>query len=304
MKILISGAHGFIGGALAKSLEQDGHEVLSLSRKKASGDRAKNLQWDPAAKSFPEREREKLSGIEAAVHLAGENIFGRWTPDKKCRILESRVQSTLLLSEALAKLPRPPRVLISASAVGYYGDRAEEILLEKSTSGNGFLAEVCREWEAATQPAQDAGIRVVHMRFGVVLDRSGGALAKLLLPFRLGLGGPLGSGKQFFSWVSLEDAVGALRFSLENEALSGAVNVASTGIVTNRTFTQTLAKVLRRPAILPVPALALRLVFGKESANQTMLASQRAIPGKLLSNGFEFRHPELEAALRELLEKE
>lgn len=303
MKTLISGAGGFIGSALAHSLKQDGHEVLSLSRKTHSNGKTNQLHWNPSAGAFAESEKEKFVGTEAAIHLAGESIFGRWTPGKKRRIIESRTQSTLLLSRTLAELPHPPRVLISASAVGFYGDRGTELLTEQSTSGRDFLAEVCREWEAATQSAEDAGIRVVHARFGVVLDENGGALAKLLLPFRLGLGGPVGSGKQFFSWVALEDATRALRFALENEEIAGAMNVVAPEAVSNRTFTRVLAEVLRRPALVPLPAFALRLVFGKESADQTLLASQRTSPKKLLTNGFQFRHPELKAALCELLKK-
>lgn len=303
MTILISGASGLIGSALTQSLESDGHRVLRLTRSEPSGRSSRELvSWQPEIGRFEIGEMEKLQGVEAVVHLAGESILGRWTKEKKLQIRESRVRSTQLLSEALAKLPVQPRVLISASATGFYGNRGGEILHEDSASGRGFLATVGREWESAADAARQAEIRTVHTRFGVVLTPHGGALTKMLIPFRLGLGGPIGSGRQFISWITMDDAVGALRFLLENETLEGAVNVVAPQPVTNRTFVQTLGKVLGRPAFLPLPAFALRLAFGKAAADETFLASQRAIPEKLQAAGYEFQHPQLEPALRHLLQ--
>jgi len=228
--------------------------------------------------------------------------LGRWTNPKKIRIRESRIRSTHLLSETLAKLPTRPRVLICASAVGYYGHRGSEILREDSASGRGFLASVCREWEDSASAARDAGIRVVHARFGVVLSPHGGALQKMLLPFQLGLGGPIGSGRQFLSWISIDDTIAALRFALDNSKIEGALNVVAPAPVANRAFVETLGKVLARPALIPLPAFALKIALGKEAANETLLASQRAIPERLAAHGFQFQHPELEGALRHLLE--
>lgn len=299
MKILISGASGLIGSALTKSLEADGHEVLRLSRSAPRDETS--VQWQPEAGRFESSEKQKLEGVEAAFHLAGENVFGRWTDEKKAHIRNSRVQSTRLLSKALAQLPERPRVLICASAVGYYGSRGDEVLREDSMAGTGFLAEVCREWESAADIAREAGIRVIHARFGVVLSKEGGALQKMLLPFKLGLGGPIGSGRQYFSWITTDDVIGALRFALDKEKLAGAVNLVAPEPVTNREFTQTLAGVLRRPAIMPLPAFALKLALNPESANETLLASQRAIPEKLLVNGYKFQHPNLANALSTIL---
>jgi len=300
MKILISGASGLIGSALSASLEADGHLVLRLSRE-ASKDRD-SIQWQPESGRFDIREMEKLAGVEAAFHLAGESVFGRWSDDKKTRIRDSRVRSTHLLSETLAKLPTPPRVLVCASAIGYYGHRGGELLREDSASGRGFLAGVGREWEDAADAAREAKIRTVHARFGIVLSKDGGALQKMLLPFSLGLGGPIGSGRQYLSWVGIDDVVGALRFALDHEKIEGAMNVTAPNSVTNRVFVQTLGRVLRRPAIMPLPAFALKLALGKEAATETLLASQRAIPEKLRANGFQFQQPELEKALSEILD--
>lgn len=302
MKILVSGATGLIGSALCASLEADGHKVLRLSRGEAKRKVDQSfVQWQPDEGRLDIGEMEKLAGVEAAIHLAGESVMGRWTDEKKQKIRQSRVRSTHLLAETLAKLPTRPQVLISASATGYYGHRGGEILREDSASGRGFLAGVCREWEDATLSARQAGIRTVHARFGIVFSREGGVLQKMLLPFQMGLGGPVGSGRQYISWVTIDDAVAALRFALENSKIEGPMNVISPNPVSNRTFAQTLAGVLRRPAVMPLPAFALKMALGKEAANETLLASQRAIPEKLQANGFVFQQPELEGALREIL---
>ncbi len=303
MKILVSGASGLIGSALVQSFQNEGHEILRLSHSDSAGD-ATTATWQPEKGEFPEAQKAKLKGVEAAFHLAGENVFGRWGEAKKQSIRESRVGSTHVLSEALAALSPLPRVLISASAVGYYGSRGAEALNENSAHGDDFLANVCRDWESAAEPARAAGIRVVHPRFGVVLSQDGGALQKMLLPFSLGLGGPIGTGKQFFSWMTLEDVIGGLRFVLDNENATGAFNFVAPDAVKNHTFVRVLGRVLRRPAIMPLPAPALALTLGKESADQTLLASQRAVPEKLLASGFRFQHPKLEDALRAILTDE
>jgi uncharacterized protein (TIGR01777 family) len=234
------------------------------------------------------------------VHLAGENIAERWTPAKKVQIRDSRVKGTELLSKTLAGLSSPPAVLVSASAVGYYGDRGEEPLTDDSAPGRGFLAEVCQAWEAATEPARERGIRVVRLRLGVVLSAAGGALAKMLPPFRLGLGGRLGSGRQYVSWIALGDVVGSIQHAIVTGGLQGATNAVAPRAVTNQEFTKTLGKVLARPTAIPLPAFAARLMFG-EMADELLLASARVQPAKLLASGYQFRHPELEAALRHLL---
>lgn len=293
MRILISGATGFIGSALVRSLEKDGHEVVALSRRAGRA----TVSWDPAARSI---DAAGLEGVDAAVHLAGESLAERWTEEKKRGIRESRVRGTKLLAETLAGLQTRPGVLVSASGVGYYGDRDDEVLTEESGAGSDFLAEVCREWEGATRPAADAGIRVVPMRFGLVLAADGGALDRMLPPFRLGLGARLGSGRQWMSWIALDDLVGAIRWAVEQETLRGAANAVSPNPVTNTEFTRTLARVLRRPAPFVAPALALRLAFG-EMAKATLLASQRAVPARLLESGFRFGYPDLEGALRHAL---
>jgi uncharacterized protein (TIGR01777 family) len=236
------------------------------------------------------------------IHLSGETIVGRWTAAKKRRILDSRRQGTGHLAEALAKAAQRPRVFISASAVGYYGDRGDEILREDSSSGEGFAAEICRQWEAAAQPATAAGIRTAQMRIGVVMSGQGGALPKMLLPFRMGLGGRLGSGRQWWSWVAVDDVVGAIQHVLENDSLHGPVNTVAPQQVTNAEFTKTLAGVLKRPALFPMPAFAVRLVFG-EMGQELFLASQRVEPAKLTASGYQFQHPELRKALEEILQR-
>jgi uncharacterized protein (TIGR01777 family) len=256
------------------------------------------VPWDPAARSIA---TPGLEGLDAVVHLAGESIAsGRWTAEKKARIRNSRVQGTQVLCEAFGQLARPPQVLVSASAIGYYGDRGTTVLREESRPGSDFLAEVCRAWEAATAPAVQRGIRVVLLRFGVVLSANGGALAKMLLPFKLGLGGVIGSGQQYMSWIALDDVIGAIQHALSTESLHGPANAVAPHPVTNREFTKTLGRVLRRPTLVPLPAFAARLAFG-EMADALLLASQRVEPGRLLQSGYVFRYPELENALRHLL---
>jgi uncharacterized protein len=298
MNILITGASGLVGSALVPFLANAGQEVTRLVRSPPRpGERA--IRWDPTAGSIDE---SGLRSAEAVVHLAGENIAERWTAEKKVRIRESRVNGTRVLCEALARMDTPPKVLVSASAIGYYGDRGGEILTEDSAAGQGFLAEVCRAWEASTAPAQQKGIRVVPLRFGVVLSDAGGALAKMLPPFRLGMGGVLGSGQQYMSWIALDDAVGAIHHAIITESLQGPTNAASPKAVTNQEFVKALGKVLGRPTILPMPAFAARLMFG-EMADELLLASTRVQPTKLIASGYSFRYPDLDAALRHVLKR-
>ncbi len=295
MKILVAGSSGLIGTALCSRLEREGHEVVRLVRRPpAQGE----LRWDPEA---GELEQEALEGIEATVHLGGRNIAaGRWTATVKEQLRQSREQTTQLLAARLAGLVAPPRVLVCASAVGIYGHRRDEELDEESDTGEGFLAELGRAWEGASAVASEADIRVVQARLGIVLSRRGGALAKMLLPFRLGVGGKIGSGRQYVSWISLEDAVAALIYAVENDALRGPVNLTAPQQVTNAELTRTLGRVLRRPTLLPLPAFAAKLVLG-ELAEEGLLASQRVRPKRLLEAGFEFAYPELEGALRHAL---
>ena len=296
MKVLVSGASGLVGSALVPFLTTGGHTVHRLVRSD-SGDAA-DVRWDPETGTV---EADKLAGFDAVVHLAGENIAaGRWTAAKKDRIRDSRVDGTRLLCEALSALETPPKVLICASAIGYYGERGDGVLTEESEPGTGFLTEVCEAWEAATRPAADRGIRVVNLRFGMILSPAGGALARMLLPFKLGVGGKLGSGNQYMSWISLDDVVGAVHYALETESLSGPVNAVAPTPVTNRVYTKTLGQVLKRPALFPVPGFAARLAFG-EMADALLLASTRVVPEKLNRSGYVFRQPELEGALRHLL---
>ncbi len=297
LHIAVTGASGMLGSALVPSLTSQGHRVSRLVRRPPRGD---EIQWDPATGRL---DAVRLAGVNAVVHLAGENVGARWTEKRKRRIRESRVRGTRLLSETLARVPSPPRVLVSASAVGVYGNRGDEILTESSGTLNAppdFFVEIGREWESATEPARLAGIRVVVLRFGIILTPAGGSLARMLPPFRLGLGGPLGSGRQWMSWIALDDAVSAVQHALLTDSLDGPVNATSPNPVTNREFSATLGRVLRRPAVLPVPALALKLAFG-EMAEVALLGSQRMVPKKLLESGFAFRYPELEIALRHLL---
>ncbi len=294
IRILISGASGLIGKALIPALETRGAHVHRLVRREP-GDQ-QEIRWNPMQAVSP----QIVSGYDAVIHLSGESVAGRWTESKKRRIRDSRVISTRNLATAMAKAEKPPQTFVCASAIGYYGNRGDEVLAEESGSGEGFLAELSREWEEAARPAAHAGIRVVNLRIGVVLSRDGGALKQMLLPFRLGLGGKIGSGRQWFSWIHVDDLVAAVLHILEKPNLSGPVNMVSPNPVTNEGFTKTLAKTLNRTAILPVPAFALRLTFG-EFAGEGLLASARVVPKKLREDGFAFRCPELEVALEDLL---
>jgi uncharacterized protein (TIGR01777 family) len=295
LTVAITGGTGMLGTNLRAFLTAGGHTVIQMVRRPRSDD---DLRWDPASGKI---DGEGLEGVDAVVHLAGENIAGaRWTPSVKQRIRESRVRGTRLLAETLARLKRRPAVLVSASAIGYYGDRGDALLDEQSGCSGGFLGDVCAAWEASTAPAWDAGIRVVNLRIGIVLTPAGGALAKLLPPFRLGLGGRLGSGKQWMAWISQDDTIGAMHHAILSSTLQGPVNAVAPEPVTNKEFTRVLARVLHRPALFPVPAAVLRLVLG-EMADALVLASARVVPTKLEVSGYRFRHRTLEAALRHLL---
>jgi hypothetical protein len=294
MKVLVSGASGLLGSSIVPVLVQAGHQVVKLVRAPKSGG-PDTVPWDPAAGWI---EVGRLQGVDAAVHLSGETILGRWTAEKKLRIRESRVGSTRLLAESLAALTPRPRVLVVASATGYYGNRGDDLLTEESASGTGYLAELCREWEDAAAPAADAGIRVVHVRNGLVLAPDGGLLASMLLPFQMGLGGPIGDGRAWWSWIAIQDMADTYRFALEREDVRGAINGVAPTPVTNGEFSRVLGHVLGRPAVVPVPPIALRMLFGEEAAREAAMASARVVPGKLQQAGFQFVFPELEPALR------
>lgn len=297
MKILVSGSHGLVGKALIHSLTTDSHEVLKLVRRaRAVGE--PEIEWHPNQGQI---DAEHLEGLDVVVHLAGESIAsGRWTESKKRAIRESRVKGTSLLSEALARLSRPPSVFLCASAIGFYGDRGDELLTEESAPGEDFLSSVCVEWENATKPAIEKGIRTIHTRFGIILDANGGALAQMLTPFRMGIGGRLGNGKQWMSWIALEDVVNGLKFLIAHKSAHGAVNFVAPNPVTNAEFTKTLGRVLSRPTLFPVPAFGARLAFG-ELADALLLSSQRVEPSVLEDKGFLFSWPTLEPALRHVL---
>ncbi len=293
MKLLVSGSTGLIGTALVQRLASAGHDIVRLVRGRAE-DTTGAISWA----SMTAADLEDLNWV---VHLAGENIAGRrWSAAQKARIRASRVEGTRRLCRTLAQVARPPQVLVCASAVGYYGDRGDEVLREDSAPGTGFLPEVCREWEAAAEPALEKGIRVVHLRFGLVLSPAGGALGKMLLPFKLGVGGRIGNGRQYMSWISLDDVVGATGHALTTEVLRGPVNVVAPNPVTNAEFTRVLGRLLRRPTLFPVPAFGARLALG-EMAEALLLSSTRVEPGRLLETGYQFLHVDLEAALRYLL---
>ena len=300
MRILVTGSRGMIGSALVRHLGESGDQVVRLVRDPAQNE-ADSIPWDPAS---GELAHSRVEEFDAVVHLAGHNLAaGRWTKARKAAIRDSRVRSTQLLCEALRRLDHPPEVLASASAIGIYGDRASEVLTEETSLGTGFLAEVCRQWEAATRPAAEVGIRVVHLRFAIVLTADGGALARMLLPFRMGLGGVVGNGQQYWSWIALEDALAAIRFVLVTGGVSGAANLAAPEPVTNREFTRTLGATLGRPTFFSIPAFVARTVFG-EMADETLLASTRTMPAKLQANGFRFRHSRLAGTLRSLLQNQ
>jgi len=297
MKILISGSHGLVGKALVRSLTDDWHEVVRLVRGERSFG-ALEIEWDPNRSRI---DAEHLEGLDVVIHLAGESIAsGRWTEAKKRAIRDSRVKGTALLSESLARLARPPSVFLSASAIGYYGDRGDELLTENSRPGDDFLSSVCVEWEKATTPAVEKGIRTVYTRFGIILDAHGGALEKMLTPFRMGIGGRIGDGKQWLSWIALEDVVNGLKFVMEDSAIRGPVNFVAPNPVNNAEFTKTLGRVLSRPTIFPVPAFGARLAFG-EMADALLLSSQKVEPSILKDKGFRFNWPTLESALRHIL---
>jgi uncharacterized protein (TIGR01777 family) len=292
MKIAITGSRGLIGSSLIPHLAAAGHDVVRIVRGQAEGD---DVRWDPPTRWI---EADKLRGVEAVVHLAGAGVADRrWSASYKREILASRVDGTTTLAEALAHLPVPPSVMVSASAVGYYGSRGDEVLTEGAGPGAGFLADVCVQWESSAAPAASAGIRVVHLRSGVVLSAAGGALQKQLPPFRLGLGARLGAGSQQFSWISRRDAVAAIVFLLDHDTLSGPFNIASPQPVTNAVFTRALGRALHRPARLVVPAAVLRLALGSEMASEFLLTSQRAVPERLLAAGFTFADAALPHAL-------
>jgi len=299
MHILISGSTGLIGSSLIPFLNTGGHNVTRLVRSEPTPGAAE-VHWSPESGRI---DVAGLEGVDAVVHLAGESIAGgRWTPEQKARIRDSRIKGTRLLSETLTALAHPPKVWVCASAIGYYGDRGVEALNERSPPGSGFLAQVCREWEAEAEPAARKGIRVVNIRIGVVLSPAGGALAKMLLPFKMGVGGVIGSGKQYMSWIALDDVVGAIHHALVTDELRGPVNATTPQPVTNREFTKTLGRVLGRPTLFPLPGFAARLALG-EMADELLLASARVEPTQLLKTGYPFRFSELEGALRHLLGK-
>jgi uncharacterized protein (TIGR01777 family) len=298
LTVLITGASGLMGRALTPFLETQGHRVLQLVRRPPAT--ATEIFWDPGKGKLDARQ---LEGIDAVVHLAGENIAeGRWTTARRAALRESRLAGTRTLVAALGQMHRRPGVLLSASALGIYGDSGQEIMTEESRSGEGFLAALCRDWEAELSPARMAGMRSVALRMGLVLTPAGGALAKMLPAFRAGVGGRLGSGCQWLGWIAMDDLLGAVHHVLHNPECDGPVNVVAPGAVTNADFTTTLGRVLRRPVMLPVPALALRALFG-DMADEALLASTRAVPAQLQRSGYAFRFPELEPALRHVLGK-
>lgn len=296
MKILVSGSHGLVGKALIKSLTSDGHEIFRLVRNKPSG--VAEIEWHPNQGKL---DAASLEGIDAVVHLAGESIASsRWSDEKKRSIRESRTKGTALLSDALARLSRPPSIFVSASAIGYYGNRGDELLTETSAPGDDFLASVCLEWENATKPAIEKGIRTVHARFGIILDKHEGALAKMLTPFRMGVGGRIGNGKQWMSWIAIDDVVNGLKFLISDQTTSGPVNFVAPNPVRNAEFTKTLGRVLSKPTLFPMPEFGVRLAFG-EMGEALLLGSQRVEPRVLQQIGFGFAHPTLDQALRHLL---
>ena len=300
LTVAVSGASGLVGSALSSSMVGRNWKLKRLVRDKRRESESDNIMWNLDAGIV---DVSSFSSVDAVVHLAGENIAtGRWTAATKWRIRDSRVMGTRRLCESLAALPQPPSVLVCASAIGYYGERGNQSLDESEPPGLGFLPEVCTEWERATQPAVDAGIRVVQLRIGVVLSPAGGALKEMLLPFRFGVGGKIGSGRQYWSWISLPDLVHAIQFALGTESLSGPVNAVAPNAVTNAEFTRTLGRVLRRPTLFPLPAFVARLVLG-EMANDLLLSSIRVTPNRLQRADFEFQHPDLESALRSVLNR-
>lgn len=305
MKVLLSGSTGMIGSALVPLLLSHGHAVTRLIRpdtkSKSNGQvNTDTIDWNPKT---GEIDIAALSGFDAVVHLAGANIAdGRWTEVRKKELIDSRIESTRLLSTGIAKTAQPPKVLIAASAIGYYGDRGQEEMSEAATKGTGFLADLCKQWEDACEPAAKAGIKVVNLRIGVVLSTTGGALAKMLLPFELGAGGQIGSGNQQFSWVSLDDVTGAILHILNTDSLEGPINATAPTPVTNKEFTRALGKVLCRPTLIPIPSFGLRALFG-QMADECLIAGQKVMPTKLVKSNYQFRDTEIESALRRILGK-
>jgi uncharacterized protein (TIGR01777 family) len=296
VRVLVTGSTGFIGSALVSALGQRGDKVVRLGR---GGGASGGPTWDPEAGTIS---TVAFDGVDAVVHLAGEGIGEKkWTPEQKRRIVESRTKGTALLAHTLADLPTKPAVLVSGSAIGYYGDRGDETLDETSTSGDDFLAGLCREWEAAAQPAADAGIRLVNTRTGIVLAPQGGVLKRLLTPFRLGLGGRVGSGRQWMSWIAMEDAVGAILHALDHETLRGPVNLTAPNPVTNAELTKKLGAAVHRPTVLPTPLLPLKLLYGGELVAALLVGGQRVLPRRLTDDGYVFAQPELAGALQSLL---
>ena len=296
MKILISGSHGLVGTALITALERDGHDVFRLVRYAPGSDR--EIEWSPDRYSIALAQIEEF---DAVVHLAGESIAeGRWTEARKKQIRDSRVNGTRLLGDALANLSSPPKSFICASAIGYYGNRGDELLTESSAPGDDFLSTVCVEWEDATKLAEEKGIRVVNCRFGIILDTKGGALKKMLPPFRMGVGGKIGSGKQWMSWIALADVIGGIKFALDNTTISGPVNFVAPNPVTNAEFTKALGKALSRPTLFPIPAFAVRLMFG-EMGDALLLGSQRVEPMHLRQAGYGFKYQTIGSALGHIL---
>jgi hypothetical protein len=297
MKVLVTGASGFVGSSLVPYLLSKGYDVRSVVRRRDTTPGSDDIEWDPAGKRI---DSAALEGFGAVVHLAGENIAGRWTAAKKRRIRDSRVQGTRLLVETFAGLKRPPKVLVSASAIGYYGDRGGKLLDEGSPPGRGFLPEVCQAWEEAAEAATGLGIRVVRLRMGLVIGANGGSLARMLAPFRAGIGGVIGNGSQYWSWIALEDLTAAILHAIADESFSGAANAVSPKPSTNLEFTKTLGRVLSRPTIFPLPEFAAKIAFG-EMAEALLLASARVMPARLLASGFSFHFPDLEPAFRRAL---
>lgn len=299
MRVLVSGSHGLIGSALVESLERDGHEVTRLIRGRLPRPGAREAAWDPKEGTIDEA---ALEGHDAVVHLAGAGLGDhRWTSEYKKEILESRVRGTLILTHALAKLEHKPLVLVSGSAVGYYGDRGDDEMTEESGPGAGFLAEVVRQWEAAALPAKEADIRTVYLRSGIVQSAKGGGLKKLLLPFKLGLGGRFGTGKQWLSWVHIDDEVGAIRSALEHDSLTGPLNSTAPNPVTIGQYAEALGRAVHRPAKIPTPTFALKAMLGGEMTDEMLLGGQRVLPAKLQAAGYAFKYPELDEALADAL---
>jgi uncharacterized protein (TIGR01777 family) len=299
MKVLISGASGFLGQAICAQLKTSGHKVLPLVRRRSKRPAEEEVYWNPESEEI---EQDRLEGVDAVIHLAGEPVVGRWTDSKRARIYDSRVHGTRFLTQSLAALEQPPKVFISASAIGYYGERGDEELDEASSKGEGFLANVSADWESASQALKEKGVRLAWMRIGLVLSPKGGALGKMLLPFKLGLGGILGPGTQWMSWIALDDLVGGFLHVLMKEDLEGVFNAVAPEPCTNHSFTKTLGKVLKRPTIFPVPAFVLKLLLG-EMAEALFLGSTRVHPKRLMQEGYSFKCPDLEGCLRHVLAK-